>query len=322
MSECIFCKLANHEIPTNVVYENDLACAFEDAEPQAPVHVLVVPKKHYVNMTDDIPAETLAAMAEAVREVARIKELGGRFLADVRTSGRHLDSVIDGIEGFAIAAGEKREGRRRGTLNVALGAGCKNAALVKNLFELNVNRAIYSTSSSATIIADVRRLFFDGRLNCDLDRFADAIAAISGEAHLPKYSGWRSKYATGHVGIACRTRNFVSFDASLDNTDDALIGRICVKAMEHMNDLGMISVISNVADNMGGFDHDMSKTELTTYSGLIGCAFVSAIDFAIGECESEGCDCSGIRNRMMPHKGGVSAAFDMVEERSYMLDVA
>ncbi len=79
MSDCIFCKLANHEIPTNVVYENDLACAFEDAEPQAPVHVLVVPKKHYVNMTDDIPAETLAAMAEAVREVARIKDLGDGF---------------------------------------------------------------------------------------------------------------------------------------------------------------------------------------------------------------------------------------------------
>ena len=252
----------------------------------------------------------------------RIKELGGRFLADVRTSGRHLDSVIDGIDGFTIAAGEKREGRRRGTLNVVLGAGCKNAALVKNLFELNVNRAIYSTSSSATIIADVRRLFFDGRFNCDIDRFADAIAAISGEAHLPKYSGWRSKYATGHVGIACRTRNFVSFDASLDDTDDALIGRICVKTMEHLNDLGMIEVISNVADNESGIDHDMSVSELATYRMIIGCALVSAVSFAINECETEGTDCSGVRARMMPHKGDVSAAFDMVKERSYMLDVA
>lgn len=252
----------------------------------------------------------------------RIKELGGRFLADVRTSGRHLDSIIDGIDGFTIAAGEKREGRRRGTLNVVLGAGCKNAALVKNLFELNVNRAIYSTSSSATIIADVRRLFFDGRFNCDLDRFADTIAAISGEAHLPKYSGWRSKYATGHVGIACRTRNFVSFDDSLDDTDDALIGRICVKAMEHLNDLGMVEVISNVADNESGIDHDMSASELATYRMIIGCALVSAVSFAINECETEGTDCSGVRARIMSHNGGVASAFDMSEERSYMLDVA
>lgn len=79
MSDCIFCKLANHEIPTTVVYENDLACAFEDAEPQAPVHVLVVPKQHFENMTDEIPSEVLSAMAEAVREVARIKGLDEGF---------------------------------------------------------------------------------------------------------------------------------------------------------------------------------------------------------------------------------------------------
>ena len=77
--DCIFCKLANHEIPTNIVFEDDLVAAFEDANPQAPVHVLVVPKAHYENIIDDVPAETLAAMANAVREVARIKGLDEGF---------------------------------------------------------------------------------------------------------------------------------------------------------------------------------------------------------------------------------------------------
>ena len=77
--ECIFCKLANHEIPTNIVFEDELVAAFEDASPQAPVHVLVVPKAHYENIIDNVPAETLAAMANAVKEVARIKGLDEGF---------------------------------------------------------------------------------------------------------------------------------------------------------------------------------------------------------------------------------------------------
>lgn len=44
MSDCIFCKIANKEIPTQAVYEDDMVIAFNDLEPQAPVHVLVIPK--------------------------------------------------------------------------------------------------------------------------------------------------------------------------------------------------------------------------------------------------------------------------------------
>ena len=46
MADCIFCMLANHDIPTNVVYEDDKIFCFHDMEPQAPVHVLLIPKKH------------------------------------------------------------------------------------------------------------------------------------------------------------------------------------------------------------------------------------------------------------------------------------
>lgn len=79
MSDCIFCKIAAHEIPSTVVYEDDLVIAFDDLNPQAPVHTLVIPKAHYDNITDGVPAETLAAMMHAVSEVARVKGLDEGF---------------------------------------------------------------------------------------------------------------------------------------------------------------------------------------------------------------------------------------------------
>ena len=87
MSDCIFCKLANGEIPTDVVAENDLACAFRDASPQAAVHVLVVPKAHSETSIDGVPAETLAAMVELVDEVAKKEGLSERGFRTIINTG-------------------------------------------------------------------------------------------------------------------------------------------------------------------------------------------------------------------------------------------
>jgi histidine triad (HIT) family protein len=54
MSDCLFCKIANGEIPVDVVLETDAALAFRDIDPQAPTHVLVIPREHFAN------AQTLA----------------------------------------------------------------------------------------------------------------------------------------------------------------------------------------------------------------------------------------------------------------------
>ena len=67
MEDCIFCKIANGEIPTEMVYEDDFVAAFKDLNPQAPVHILVVPKKHYDNVmqveeNDDIIAKIYSAI--------------------------------------------------------------------------------------------------------------------------------------------------------------------------------------------------------------------------------------------------------------------
>lgn len=83
MSDCLFCKIANGEIPTEYLYEDDLVVAFRDLNPQAPTHVLVVPKRHYANIIDGVPAETLEAMTKAVKAVAEqegIDESGFRCI--------------------------------------------------------------------------------------------------------------------------------------------------------------------------------------------------------------------------------------------------
>lgn len=79
MEDCIFCKIAAGEIPATVVYEDDLVIAFDDLNPQAPVHTLVIPKAHHANIIDGVPAETLGAMVHAVEEVAHAKGLDEGF---------------------------------------------------------------------------------------------------------------------------------------------------------------------------------------------------------------------------------------------------
>jgi len=68
--DCIFCKIARGEIPSNKVYEDEKILVFNDIEPQAPVHMLVIPKKHFDNVTE-CDNETLCAMFDAMRAAVR-----------------------------------------------------------------------------------------------------------------------------------------------------------------------------------------------------------------------------------------------------------
>ena len=62
MSDCIFCKIANGEIPSTKLYEDDDMIIIKDLNPQAPVHLLLIPKEHYANIIEmsDNQAQTLA----------------------------------------------------------------------------------------------------------------------------------------------------------------------------------------------------------------------------------------------------------------------
>ena len=52
MGDCIFCKIIKGELPSEKVYEDDMIMCFKDLEPQAPVHVLIIPKKHIASMDE------------------------------------------------------------------------------------------------------------------------------------------------------------------------------------------------------------------------------------------------------------------------------
>jgi len=57
MEECIFCRIAEHKIPAKIVYEDDSALAFEDVHPHAPVHLLVIPRKHMASLAEVAPED-------------------------------------------------------------------------------------------------------------------------------------------------------------------------------------------------------------------------------------------------------------------------
>ena len=75
MSDCLFCKIAAGEIPSNKVYEDDLCYAFYDIAPQAPTHFLVVPKAH-IQSVSTVTAENSALVAHIFEVIAQLaKEL-------------------------------------------------------------------------------------------------------------------------------------------------------------------------------------------------------------------------------------------------------
>lgn len=76
MNDCLFCKIAAGEIPSTKVYEDERALAFRDINPQAPVHVLVIPKEHVqsVGAIDELNAELAGYLLMVVARVA--KQLG------------------------------------------------------------------------------------------------------------------------------------------------------------------------------------------------------------------------------------------------------
>ena len=71
MEDCIFCELANGEIPTDVVYEDDLIAVFRDAAPEAPVHVLMVPKKHIASL-NDLTVDDMRLMGHMMLKIKEI----------------------------------------------------------------------------------------------------------------------------------------------------------------------------------------------------------------------------------------------------------
>jgi histidine triad (HIT) family protein len=92
MSDCIFCKIIDHEIPASVVYEDDDLIAFHDINPLAKVHILLVPKKH-IATTADLMEEDAALIgkiylaAKKIAEEKGLAENGYRIVNNCKSDG-------------------------------------------------------------------------------------------------------------------------------------------------------------------------------------------------------------------------------------------
>ena len=85
MTDCLFCKIIDKKIPARIVHEDDLSLAFEDISPQAPVHILVIPKKHMANVlaaeqTDNALMGHLMQVAAKIARDRGISERGFRMV--------------------------------------------------------------------------------------------------------------------------------------------------------------------------------------------------------------------------------------------------
>lgn len=108
--DCIFCKIVSGEIPSTKVFENDKVLAFRDLNPVAPVHVLVIPKKHIGSVNDitDENVEYISEIFKVIPEIARqegIVESGYRIVSnngdDAGQTVHHLHFHILGGRKFS-----------------------------------------------------------------------------------------------------------------------------------------------------------------------------------------------------------------------------
>ncbi|MDO5725299.1 MAG: histidine triad nucleotide-binding protein [Tissierellia bacterium] len=91
MTDCIFCKIIDGEIPSKKIYEDELIYAFEDINAQAPVHFLVIPKKH-IKSIDDIDTEDenlIGKIFTKIKEIAKAEGLdnGYRVVINCKDDG-------------------------------------------------------------------------------------------------------------------------------------------------------------------------------------------------------------------------------------------
>ena len=96
---CIFCKIAAKEIPADIIYENEDVIAFKDLHPIAPVHILIIPKRHIesINDLEESDKELVGKMIIAARDIARqlkIAEEGYKLLFRV---GKHGGQEVEHI---------------------------------------------------------------------------------------------------------------------------------------------------------------------------------------------------------------------------------
>ncbi len=97
MEDCIFCKMVKGEIPCRKVYEDTGFLAFLDINPQAPVHVLVIPKKHVARLSETVDRELLGSLLSIASAIAERENISGKGYRIVINTGREAGQTVDHI---------------------------------------------------------------------------------------------------------------------------------------------------------------------------------------------------------------------------------
>ena len=108
MEDCLFCKIAKKEIPADIVYEDEEILAFKDIQPAAPIHILVVPKKH-IECVNDIKTEDEALIGKIftkIKEIAKIQGIDKTGYRVITNCGKDAGQEVMHLH-FHLLAGKK-----------------------------------------------------------------------------------------------------------------------------------------------------------------------------------------------------------------------
>lgn len=107
MQDCIFCKIINKEIPSEIVYEDEEILAFKDINPVAPVHIIFIPKKHVccVNMLENEDVEVIGKIFIKIKEVAKKLDIADSGYRIINNCGENAGQTVKHIH-FHLIGGK------------------------------------------------------------------------------------------------------------------------------------------------------------------------------------------------------------------------
>lgn len=106
MAECIFCKIVQGDLPADIVYKDQDVLAFNDINPQAPVHILIIPKKHYQSIMEE--GFSLEKLFHVIKHLARENGLAEKGFRVVCNCGDEGGQTVEHLH-FHLLGGRKME---------------------------------------------------------------------------------------------------------------------------------------------------------------------------------------------------------------------
>ena len=108
MEDCVFCKIIRREIPSKIVYEDDRVIAFNDVNPAAPIHILVVPKKHIATLLEvtEEDSNLISYIYQTINKIAKMQGFAENGFRVIANCGKDSGQEVNHIH-FHVLGGKK-----------------------------------------------------------------------------------------------------------------------------------------------------------------------------------------------------------------------